>query len=287
MFLNPQEFMEIPQKVVVLLGMSGVGKTSLARKLVGDGWFHYSIDYRIGSHYMKEYIDNYFKKEAMKLPALNALVTEQCFDFDARVNIDNLTALTSYLGKLGSSRRGGISFDEYQRRQRQHRSAEVNAVLDTACFVEKAHGIYGCTHVLCDMSGSFCEIVDPSNQNDPILTALAKQAVFLYIHSSEEHSEHLQEVFAQDPKPLYYHEKFLYKSWAEYIALKGEKAEDVDPDDFMKWSYAALLSWRTPKYEKIAENWGYTTDIESIRSVTTEEDFTNIVVKAIAASSRE
>ena len=36
----------------------------------GGGWFHYSVDYRIGTRYMGEYIADNFKREAMKVPLL-------------------------------------------------------------------------------------------------------------------------------------------------------------------------------------------------------------------------
>ena len=37
--------------------MSGLGKTHMSNLLRGTGsWFHYSIDYRIGTRYMGEFI---------------------------------------------------------------------------------------------------------------------------------------------------------------------------------------------------------------------------------------
>ena len=43
------EFSQMPH-AVSLLGMSGVGKTTLSKTLRRDGgWFHYSADYRIGT----------------------------------------------------------------------------------------------------------------------------------------------------------------------------------------------------------------------------------------------
>ena len=41
------------QKRVTLFGMSGLGKTHIATMLRREGgWFHYSVDYRIGTRYM-------------------------------------------------------------------------------------------------------------------------------------------------------------------------------------------------------------------------------------------
>ena len=52
-----RSFQDARQKRVLLFGMSGLGKTHLANMLRdGGGWFHYSVDYRIGTRYMGEYI---------------------------------------------------------------------------------------------------------------------------------------------------------------------------------------------------------------------------------------
>ena len=51
-------------KNVMLFGMSGLGKTHLSNMLRAQGgWFHYSIDYRIGTRYMGEHIADSFKRD--------------------------------------------------------------------------------------------------------------------------------------------------------------------------------------------------------------------------------
>ena len=61
------------QKRVVLFGMSGLGKTHVSNMLRASGdWFHYSIDYRIGTRYLGELIADNAKAEAMKVPFLRA-----------------------------------------------------------------------------------------------------------------------------------------------------------------------------------------------------------------------
>jgi GTPase SAR1 family protein len=49
MRMTRSEFLAWPHKAITLLGMSGVGKTTLAYKLPASKWFHYSGDYRIGT----------------------------------------------------------------------------------------------------------------------------------------------------------------------------------------------------------------------------------------------
>ena len=56
MELSPQQFLDSENKRITLLGMSGVGKTRLASILRSRGWFHFSGDYRIGTHYLDEAI---------------------------------------------------------------------------------------------------------------------------------------------------------------------------------------------------------------------------------------
>ncbi len=60
-----EEFLSWDHRAVSLLGMSGVGKTTLANKLPKARWFHYSGDYRIGTKYLQEPIMDNIKKKAM------------------------------------------------------------------------------------------------------------------------------------------------------------------------------------------------------------------------------
>ena len=66
-----QSWHDAPQKRVLLFAMSGLGKTHVASLMREAGnWFHYSVDYRIGTRYMGELIVDNFKKEAMQNPFL-------------------------------------------------------------------------------------------------------------------------------------------------------------------------------------------------------------------------
>ena len=62
---------DAPEKRVCCFGMSGSGQDAPGPSCASrDGWFHYSIDYRIGTRYMGELIADSFKREAMKVPFL-------------------------------------------------------------------------------------------------------------------------------------------------------------------------------------------------------------------------
>eukprot|EP01031_Cornospumella_fuschlensis_P008565 gene8565-10555_t len=131
-------FLRAPHKRVMLFGMSGLGKTTLSNMLreAGD-WFHYSVDYRIGTRYMGEYISDNFKREAMKVPLLRELLMSDSVFITSNITFDNLAPLSTYLGKPGDAAKGGLPFGEYQRRQAQHGQAEVAAMLDTTRFIDR------------------------------------------------------------------------------------------------------------------------------------------------------
>jgi hypothetical protein len=138
------EFRAARQKRVMLFGMSGLGKTTLSNMLRdAGGWFHYSVDYRIGTRYMNEFIADNFKREAMKVPLLRELLMSDSVYIASNITFDNLAPLSTYLGKPGDPAKGGLAFAEYQRRQHQHAQAEVAAMLDTTRFIDRAQDIYG------------------------------------------------------------------------------------------------------------------------------------------------
>ncbi|MEC8582362.1 MAG: ATPase, partial [Pseudomonadota bacterium] len=75
LYSSAKEWRDAPQKRILFFAMSGLGKTHVSNLLRDSGkWFHYSIDYRIGTRYMGEYIIDNAKREAMKVPFLRDLL---------------------------------------------------------------------------------------------------------------------------------------------------------------------------------------------------------------------
>ena len=69
LYSSAQEWRDAAHRKVLVFGMSGLGKTHLSGLLRGsENWFHYSIDYRIGTRYLGETIADNAKAEAMKVP---------------------------------------------------------------------------------------------------------------------------------------------------------------------------------------------------------------------------
>ena len=276
-----KDWLDAPEKRVVLFGMSGLGKTRLSALLREQGeWFHYSVDYRIGTRYMGEHIADLFKREAMKVPFLRDLLLSDSIAIESKIRFDNLAPLSKYLGKPGDPAKGGLPFDEYMRRQEQHRAAERAAMMDTARFVERARDIYGYRHFVCDTSGSICEVVAPEDPQDEILTALSGTALLVWIEGSEAHTAELVRRFDRAPKPMYYQPEFLRAAWAEYLGETGLSEEKVDPDAFVRWAYARALAHRQPRYAAMAR-WGVTVSADEVAAVSDAAGFEALVARAL------
>ena len=281
-FQSGQSFRNMPNKAVTVLGMSGVGKTTLASLLIESGWFQYSVDYRIGTRYMDEHIVNNFKSEAMKNPFLRNLLRSDSIYIRSNITFDNLAPLSSYLGKPGNPEKGGIPFVEYKRRQNQHREAEIRALLDVKEFIGRASDIYQYEHFICDSGGSLCEIVNPDDPQDSVLKSLSENTLLLYIEGTPQHTAMLVDRFRKNPKPMYYQSAFLDAKWEEYKqANKINRDDDVDPEGFAVWGFEQLLHHRIPLYEKIARNFGYRMRMQDVPNITSEAQFIDRVANAI------
>lgn len=267
-----------PHRRVMLFGMSGLGKTHLASMLRHDGgWFHYSVDYRIGTRYLGEAIDDELKRMAMTVPALRELLMTGAISISANLGFHDLSPLSAWLGKPGDPARGGIPFDEYRRRQEAHRQAEIAAMRDSAAFITRAETIYGYGHFVCDTSGSICEVVDPDNPGDPLMTELAGAMLPVWIEGDERHTAALIARFDRAPKPMYYAPGFLLAAWEDY---GRDHPGPVDPDAFVRWTYARALAHRQPRYRAMAR-WGVTVSAAEVADLASAGDFEALIAGAI------
>lgn len=287
LFASPDEFANAPRRAVTVFGMAGVGKTRLAAILRQANWFHYSIDYRIGTRHMGEFIVDNFKAEAMKVPFLRELLRTDSIKIESNITFENLDPLSTYLGRPGNEARGGLPLDEYRRRQEQHRNGEVAALLEVGRFIERAHDLYAYDNFIADTGGSLIEVVDHNDPDDPVVKALTTHTALLYIRGTEADAEKLVTRFKKSPKPMYYQPQFLTAKWNEFKAInKVANDSDVDPDAFGAWGFEALLYDRLPRYQALADNFGYTVDATDLATVRDGADFIGLMGKAIANRMR-
>jgi hypothetical protein len=282
LYSSADNWLKAPHKRVMLFGMSGLGKTYLSNILRASGdWFHYSVDYRIGTRYMGEHIVDNFKAEAMKNPFLADLLRSDSIFIGSNITFDNLSPLSTYLGKPGDPAKGGIAFEDYLARQHQHRDAEIAAMADTVRFIHRAQEIYGYDSFVCDTSGSMVEVVDPDDPNDPVMSRLAAHVLPVWIKGNDSHTDELVKRFSQAPKPMYYQESFLKDAWAAYLTLRSVAPDQVDPDDFIRWGYRQLLTHRLPRYRAIADRWGVTIDANDVMKIRAVDDFNILIAQAL------
>ena len=240
-------------------------------------WFHYSVDYRIGTRYLDEHIVDNFKQEAMKNVFLRDLLLSDSIYISSNLNFNNLSPLSTYLGKPGSEDLGGIDFNLYKKRQKQHREAEILSVMDTNKFIEKSNNIYAYQNFVCDTSGSICEVVNPEDPNDPLLNHLSKNTLIILIKGDEKHKDQLIKRFKANPKPIYYNENILTEKWSSFKNINNVDNKNVDPDKFILYCFEDLLNHRLPIYDSIAKNWGITINADEISKVKNETDFINLI----------
>lgn len=272
---------EAPQKRVLFYGMSGLGKTHVSQMLRdAGGWFHYSIDYRIGTRYMGEFITDNAKAHAMQVPFLRDLLLSDSIYIGSNITFHNLSPVSTYLGKPGAPEKGGMPMEDYRRRQEQFRQAEINALMDTGYFIERSQRLYGYPHFICDTGGSICEWVDGDDPADPILTELSRHCLLVYIEGSEAHTAELVRRFDRAPKPMAYQPAFLSRVWEEYLRKNNVMEAEVDPDAFIRWTYAQALAHRQPRYEAMAK-WGIRVSADEVARATDAASFETLIATAI------
>lgn len=277
MKLSAKKFRNWKNKSITFLGMSGVGKTRLSNLLRQRNWFHYSGDYRIGTRYLDEPILDNIKKEIMQIPFLRDLLRSDSIHISNNLTVDDLKPVSTFLGKLGNPELGGLGLKEFKRRQALHHQAELATMQDVPDFICKAHDIYGYDHFINDAGGSLCEL-----DHDETIELLAKHTLILYIKATKENEQELIHRAEANPKPLYYREEFLDEQLSIYMKERDlEYVALIDPDDFVRWVFPRLFYARIPRYEAIADQYGYTVTSEELLKVHHEEEFLRLIEKKL------
>ena len=85
-----------------------------------------------------------------------------------------------------------------------------------------------------------------------------------------------------DPKPMYYQEDFLDQQLSLYLAEAGlSDPGKMVPDDFVRWIFPRHVEHRRPKYQAIADAFGYTIDARAAENVESDSDFLELIAGAL------
>lgn len=245
MKLTAREFLDQEYKSITLIGMSGAGKSYISSLLETEGWYNYSCDCLMGAKYLTEIADT-----------------------DIAIN--------TYIGRLGSPVLGGIALEEFTRRQTLHYDAECGVLRD----VQQAIGAHPCQNFVNDSSGSLCEL-----EGEDVIAEVGKRTLFVYLKTSQgDHAELLARAL-ENPKSLYFPPDFLEDRLSHYMdAFDVAQADDIDPDEFLRWVFPFLFEARLPKYQRIADAYGVTISSSAFQDIDSEAAFLDIVANALDAA---
>jgi shikimate kinase len=277
MKLSANEFINTKNKRLTLLGMSGVGKTHLAKLLSKqDKYFHYSGDYRIGSEYLNTDILDNISTRIKQDNWLKGLLDNKSISIQNNITFDNLSSVSAFLGKVGNPELGGLPIDEFIRRQELHKQAEIQAMLDVPKFINKANN-NGIDNFINDAGGSLCELDD-----EKVYQTLAQNTVILYIRASKNNESVLIERAQTCPKPLYYQAEFLQQQLTIYLTKNQfTYVAQIDPNAFASWIFPRLLAHRKPKYSRIAKQYGYTIDSENLYQCNNADEVLELILSVM------
>ena len=135
----------------------------------------------------------------------------------------------------------------------------------------------GFKHFINDTSGSLCELND-----DNIYKELAQHTTIIYIKTSQSYQKVLIERAQKKFKPLYYEQNFLYNSIKSYLKEKKMTyIAQINPKDFLYWVFPKLIASRIPKYQYIADKYGYTINSDDVYKCQNTNDVLNLLEKNI------
>ena len=149
---------------------------------------------------------------------------------------------------------------------------------DVPDFIHKAEDIYGYNHFINDAGGSVCELDSPE-----VLETLAEHTLIVYIRIPQNLEQTIINRAKKDPKPLYYRPEFVDVKLAEFMRQHAYTSTDqIEPDAFVSWVFPELFRSRAPRYEAIAQQYGYTVDAEETAKIENEDDFLRLIAAAIS-----
>lgn len=251
--LSLKEFLGIECKAITFMGMSGVGKTYLSDKLSSWGWVHHSCDFLIGADYLRD-------------------------ELSREMDILDMSPLSEFVGKVGNPALGGLSLDEFKRRQKMYYDAECATLRDAVREMDEQKG----SGLVNDSTGSICEIED-----EALLALVFDKSLLVYIEASDNEEQRVLQRAKDYPKPLFFPDAFFDERLAVFMAEQEvASVEQVVPDDFARWVFPFLFAARLPKYKRLADTYGVTISSSAFRDIDSEETFIRILSDALKEQGR-
>ena len=124
--------------------------------------------------------------------------------------------------------------------------------------------------------------MNPDDPDDLILKELAQHALLIWLKGDEAHTAELIRRFDKEPKPMAYQPEFLAAAWSEYLNENSCLPDEVDPDAFIRWTYARALAHRQPRYEAMAR-WGITIPADALAQARSEPALIELVARTLEA----
>jgi hypothetical protein len=113
------------------------------------------------------------------------------------------------------------------------------------------------------------------------MAALAASTLMVWIEGSAAHTAELVRRFDKAPKPMAYQPAFLAQVWQDYLGQNKLTEDKVDPDAFIRWTYAQALAHRQPRYRAMAQRWGLTVSAKDMGRVASAADFDALIARAL------
>ncbi|MDO5091760.1 MAG: hypothetical protein Q4D61_09445 [Cardiobacteriaceae bacterium] len=260
---------------ITLIGTSGVGKTTLAERLVRGNWYHYSGDYRIATRYLNEAMADWLEDEARAHPLFARLIRDNALRLQGKAAFDNLRILSAYIGKLGQ---GGYDYATFTARQRAFTLAEKQAMYDIGDFIARAEKRHGKTAFINDAGGSIGEYID----DEALFAYLSEHTLIVYIHADDALNEEILRRAIAHPKPICYAPDFLEDAIRAYAEMSGDAHPDhFDADAFLRYVAPKMLAHRRERFSELARRYGVVLDARAVWQLQRPEDFEQLLAQAV------
>ena len=207
---------------------------------------------------MGEHIVDNAKREAMKVPFLRDLLLSDSIYIASNITFDNLGPLSTYLGKPGDPAKGGLPFAEYQRRQAEFREAEIAAAARHARGSSSGPGTSTATRISsATPAARSARWVDPDDPADPVLGGLAAALPDgLDRGDRGAYATSWSAASTARPSPCPTAPTSWPRPGPTTWPSRACPPDEVDPDDFIRWTYARALAHRQPLYAAMARQLG-------------------------------